>query len=196
MKYIIFFLLLVPLTAYAEITINNGQFSFQDFDLYVTTPVVIDSFVQNGTGFTTNHGEDLRYYQFGNNTGGPFNIRWIEHTDTYANFTITSLGTSNVVGNVTGTELDHVEIDQVDTPFSYTTLNFVDIDTGVLVEYFFPAPIIELPPPFNAIVLSLNSPTETRLGGVFAVICPTNSTLTGLLTNGTFVCTPMSDFFP
>jgi len=49
---------------------------------------------------------------------------------------------------------------------------------------------------FNAIVLSINSPEFDRLGGVFAVICPTNSTLTGLLLNGTFVCTDMSAFFP
>lgn len=49
---------------------------------------------------------------------------------------------------------------------------------------------------YNAIVLSLNSPTLSRLGGAFAITCPANSTLTGLLTNGTFVCTDMSVFFP
>jgi len=170
-----------------------GSGKGKDFDLYVTTPVVIDSFVQNGTGFTTNHGEDLRYYQFGNNTGGPFNIRWIEHTDTYANFTITDV-VSNVRGNVSGTELGSVEIDQVGVAWTYTTLNIVDIDNGALVEYFFPAVIPT--PQFNAIVLAINAAQNGTLGGAYAIICPVNSTLTGLLTNGTFVCTDMSVFFP
>ncbi len=49
---------------------------------------------------------------------------------------------------------------------------------------------------FNAIILSLNSPLLDRLGGVFALTCPANHTLTGLLTNGTLICTNMDDFFP
>ncbi len=59
--------------------------------------------------------------------------------------------------------------------------------------------LMELPPPpsiFNAIVLSLNSPEVDRLGGVYAVICPAETVLTGLLTNGTFVCTPIADVLP
>jgi len=59
--------------------------------------------------------------------------------------------------------------------------------------------LVDVPPTgliFNAIILSINSPEFDRLGGVFAVVCPTNSTLTGLLLNGTFVCTDMSAFFP
>ncbi len=49
---------------------------------------------------------------------------------------------------------------------------------------------------FNAIILSLNSPLLDRLGGVFALTCPFNHTLTGLLTNGTLICTDMDVFFP
>jgi len=51
-------------------------------------------------------------------------------------------------------------------------------------------------PSFNALVLRVNPAQNVTLGGVFALFCPTNSTLTGLFTNGTFICTPMSDFFP
>jgi len=49
---------------------------------------------------------------------------------------------------------------------------------------------------FNTIVITLNSPLSDRLGGSFSLICPSNSTFTGLLPNGTFVCTDMSVFFP
>jgi len=49
---------------------------------------------------------------------------------------------------------------------------------------------------FNALVITLNPAQNTTLGGSFAILCPSNSTLTGLFINGTFRCTPMSDFFP
>lgn len=195
MKYIIFFLLLIPSTAYGTITINNADFEFNDFALNVTTPITVESFIHEPDGFTTRAtaSDDLRKYTFDNSTF--FNVRWIEQTSSYANFTITDIRT-DVRGNVTGSLLDLVEIDQVSVSWQFTTLNIVDIDNGVLVEYFFSIDAPTVSPSFNAIVLSLNSPTFNRLGGVFAVICPMNSTLTGLLTNGTFICTPMSDFFP
>ncbi len=49
---------------------------------------------------------------------------------------------------------------------------------------------------FNALVLRVNAAQNSTLGGSFSLLCPTNSTLTGLFENGTFRCTPMSDFFP
>ncbi len=49
---------------------------------------------------------------------------------------------------------------------------------------------------FNAIILSLNSPLTDRLGGVFAITCPSNHTMTGIFINGTAICTDLSDFFP
>lgn len=48
----------------------------------------------------------------------------------------------------------------------------------------------------NAIILRLNSPLTDRLGGVFAITCPSNHTMTGIFTNGTAICTDLSDFFP
>ncbi len=53
-----------------------------------------------------------------------------------------------------------------------------------------------VPPSLNAIILALNSPLNDRLGGVFSIVCPANHTLTGLFTNGTFICTDLADFFP
>ncbi len=45
---------------------------------------------------------------------------------------------------------------------------------------------------FNAILLKLAAPNTTRLGGAFAITCPSNLTLTGLLENGTFVCSTIT----
>jgi hypothetical protein len=177
--------------AYATITLQNSNFEFDDFNLNVTDPVTIDVFTKSPSGFTTNAGEDLRFFSFDNSTHP--NVRWIEHTDTYANFTITDV-VSNLRGNVTGSELGSIEIDQVSVTWTYTTLNIADIDNGLLVEYFFPA--VTPTPTFNTIILRVNPAQNNTLGGAYAVLCPTNSTLTGLLTNGTFVCTDMSVFFP
>ncbi len=46
-------------------------------------------------------------------------------------------------------------------------------------------------PPFDTIWLQLNSPTATRLGGVFATSC-SSGTMTGILTNGTILCSDAS----
>lgn len=40
----------------------------------------------------------------------------------------------------------------------------------------------------NMINFTINSPTETRLGGVFAITCPSNEFLSGLNSDGTLIC--------
>lgn len=190
-QYFILLLGLSFIPVYADVTFQNVDFAFDDFNLNVTTPVTVDEFHITGLNFNTTSGESFRLYSFDNSTHP--DVRWIDQTSTYANFTITDV-VSNLRGNVSGTELGSVELDQVSISWTYATINIVDIDNAVLVEYFFPAVIPQTS--FNAIILSLNSPEFDRLGGVFAITCPANHTLTGLLTNGTLICTSLDDFFP
>ena len=194
----IFFLipfLLIPIPlAFADITFNNTNFEFDFFSLNITSAITIDSWLQEDDGFTTNAGEDLRKYTFNRNASAAvYNIHWDLINSTMIQFNVTD-AVFDAAGNATGTEFDHIELNGISVPWTYTTLNIIEISSASNVEYFFPIPSPILT--FNAIVLSVNSPLADRLGGVFSLICPSNSTLTGLLTNGTFVCSPMSDFFP
>ncbi len=179
--------------AYAQITLENSDFEMIDSNLNVTTPITIESFLLEGDGFTTRFlaSDDLRKYSF-DNASSVYDVHWDLINSTKAQFNITD-NIANARGNVSGSELGDVQLDDVSVTWVFNILNIVDIDTSNKIEYFFPSPIVQI---FNAIVLSLNSPDINRLGGVFTVICPANSTLTGLLTNGTFVCTNMSVFFP
>ena len=185
-------LFLIP-QAYAQIVIQNSDFEMIDSNLNVTDPITIESFLLEGNGFTTRptSSEPLRKDSF-DNASSVYNVHWDLINSTKAQFNITD-SVANARGNVSGTELGAVQLDDVSVTWVFNILNIVDIDTSNKIEYFFPSPIVQI---FNAIVLSLNSPDINRLGGVFTVICPANSTLTGLLTNGTFVCTNMSVFFP
>ncbi len=185
--------MLIP-NVHAQIIIQNSDFEMIDSNLNVTTPITIESFLLEGDGFTTRplSSEPLRKYSF-DNASSVYDVHWDLINTTKAQFTITDIVT-DARGNVTGTELGDVQLDDISVLWTYDVLNIVDIDTADKVEYFFPTPaIIEI---FNAIILSLNSPTDNRLGGVFSLVCPSNHTLTGLFSNGTFICTDLSDFFP
>jgi len=181
--------LLIP-PAFGTVTIQNSNFEFTDFNLNVTSPISVSSFLKEPGSFTTNNGELLREYSF-DNASSVYNVHWDSIDATKAQFNITDAIT-DARGNVSNIILFDVELDDVSVPWTFTTLNIVDIDTADKVEYIFTG----APTTFNAIVITLNSPEADRLGGVFSIICPSNSTLTGVLTNGTFVCTDMSVFFP
>ncbi len=308
-------------------------------------------------GLLTHDEEGLRNYTFyRTSTTAPFEVDWINVTNAHINFTVTTPSLSDVRLNVTGDELGLVLIDGIDTPFTFDGVNFIEVDTGLIIElifndtggdsstenftdelaiedsigtiggfitsftdelgiedslgtisgfiisftdemaiedslgiisgntisftdelaiedsfdfmsantinlldelaiedilaedsnfiisftdelgiedsigvirgtiipftdelgiedsigfelsviYFTDELAIEdtlgtiepIDAVFNALVITLNPAQNTTLGGSFAILCPSNSTLTGLFINGTFRCTPMSEFFP
>lgn len=179
--------------AYSTLTIQNTDIAMADSNINVTSSITMESLVIDGDGITTRFtgSDESREYQFDRTaTSTTYNIRWDSISSDKIQFTVLDVVTDSR-GNGTGTKFADVELDDVSVAWTYSAKNIVSIGASDKVEYFFSA----VPMP-NAIVLSLNSPALDRLGGVFAITCPANSTLTGLLTNGTFVCTDMADFFP
>lgn len=186
--------LLIP-NAYASVTLNNTNIEMIDSNLNITQAITMESLIIEGDGITTRFttSDDLRKYSFDRTASSVvYDVEWQIISSDKAQFNVTSI-VADARGNVTGTILDDVELDDVSVAWTFDVINIISIDAANKVEYFFS---VTVTPTFNTITLSLNSPLLDRLGGVFAVSCPANSTLTGLLTNGTFVCTLMSDFFP
>ncbi len=104
--------------------------------------------------------------------------------------------TLNVVGALTTNQNDGIIIgDTITLQLTCSVTCSLNLTDGIIIGDSF-ASSGAAPPFFNAMMITLNPTQNTTLGGVFAILCPTNSTLTGVFTNGTFRCTPMSDFFP
>ena len=178
---------------FATVTLNNTNIEMIHSNINITTAITMESLLIEGDGFTTRPNSDyeLRKYTHDRTASSiVYNLEWQSLDTIKAQFNVTSIVT-DARGNVTGTILDHIDLDDVTVAFVFDgTKNIVIIGSSNQVEYFFPPRI------FNTITLALNSPTFERLGGVFAITCPANFTLTGLFTNGTFLCTSMNTFFP
>ena len=104
------------------------------------------------------------------------------------------LGIDDSLGIASGTAISFTDKLAIDDSLA-TTVSVISFTDELGIEDT-QSQVIPTPTVFNAILLYLNSPESDRLGGVFAITCPTNSTLTGLLTNGTFICTPIGDILP
>lgn len=184
-------LLVAAPPVYATVTISNSNIEMTDSNLNITSAVTMESLKIEEDGITAKPvGADmLRKYTFYNSTS-PYNVQWVLINSTEAMFNVTSAIT-DAEGNVTGTMLGDVKLDGTSVSWTYTTLNTVDIGSADVVEYIFPVEVV-----FNTIILSLNTPIEDRLGGVYSASCDiaNNFTMIGVSTAGTPVCAQLSDF--
>ena len=140
---IIIFCLVVftVIPSYADIQMNGTLFGTNTAEIQVTNPVSVGSIEDDGDGIITTpiDGGELRDYSFDRiNSPTVYSVYWTSISNTEIDFSVATLGLADARTTTTGSLLGAVDIDNVNTPFTFTpNLNTIIINTGKAIQEFF-----------------------------------------------------------
>lgn len=127
--------------AYAEIQMNGTIFGTPTANITVTSPVTAQSVQLDSSGLTTRFvaGDSLHTYYFDRVTNSSaYSVYWTGLSSSEIDFTIATMGLSDVRTTTTAPQLGIVQIDNVNTPYSWTgTVNTILVNAGQKIQEFF-----------------------------------------------------------
>lgn len=131
--------------SYGQVIINGTTITTNTATINVTKQLTVDSLVVDTTGITTRStsGDNLHTYSFDTISSGTYyNVFWTGISSSEIDFSIATMGLSDVRTTTTSPQLGIVQIDNVNTPYSWTgTVNTILVNAGQKIqEFLIPSP--------------------------------------------------------